>query len=130
MLMAFDEGSLQRGGQVVYDGFGNVQPLVWDMLIEDDNDYDGNGIPDLTDPNLPPARPLVQPPFLTLSFSAGKLFFSLAGTAGNSYDIEQSSTLSSILWAPALSVTLSNNTPTFSFPSPGIGTTFWRAKSH
>ncbi|MBI3415334.1 MAG: hypothetical protein HY043_08450 [Verrucomicrobia bacterium] len=123
-LIAFDDGTFSRTGPV-FDLNRNIQPIVWDLSIADPNDFDANGIPDLSDSTLPPLRP--RRPYLSLSRSSNRLLFSLLGQVGQSYQIEQSLDLVQANWTTVLSVQLTNETQVFLWPPPPANA-FWRAR--
>jgi hypothetical protein len=126
-LVTFDEGSLGRGDTVVYDILGNVQPVVWDLLIADPNDFDGNGIPDLSDPNYPVV--VSPPPVLGVSIRGGRIELSLAGQAGRTYVIEAAKDLGGNAWTTAASVTVASGGQTVEIPLPALDLAFWRARA-
>ncbi len=125
-LLAFDEGSLRRGDSVVYDTLGNIQPIVWDLLISDTNDFDGNGIPDFSDTNSPPE--LQIPPNLTVEVFAAQVELNLTGQSGRSYAIESATDLAAHQWMLEASVTLLSDQRRVSIPLPISASTFWRAR--
>ena len=123
-LIAFDDGTFKRNGPV-FDLNRNLQPIVWDLSIADPNDFDANGVPDLSDSTVPPLRP--RRPFLSLTGSSKTLSFSIRGEAGQSYQIEQSLDLVQPNWTTVLSLTLTNDTQAIPW-SPPPTNAFWRAR--
>jgi len=67
----------------------------FDLLIEDLNDSNGNGLPDLTDDLFPaPTRPT-----LAASITAGLVQIQVHGTPGARYVVESSPTLPATTWS-------------------------------
>jgi hypothetical protein len=74
----------------------------FDLLIEDLNDSDGNGLPDLTDDlTAAPARPT-----LAASIAANVVQLQVNGTPGARYIVESSPTLPATTWNSVGEVTL------------------------
>lgn len=74
----------------------------FDLLIEDLNDSNGNGLPDLTDDlTAAPARPT-----LTASIAAGVVQLQLNGTPGSRCVVESNSSLAATTWNSVGEVTL------------------------
>ncbi len=87
------------GGLVIFADGDPTTPFpdeydFFDLLIEDLNDADGNGLPDLTDDLTPaPARPT-----LAASITAGVLQVEITGTPGARFVVESASTLPATSW--------------------------------
>jgi hypothetical protein len=97
----------------------------WVISIDDPNDANGNGIPDLSDDPGSSSEVVVR---LGLVRSGGQLLLSMSGVTGNTYELQEASTLSSADWAKSGSVTLTNNPQVISLPPPATATRFWRAR--
>ncbi len=93
--------------------------------IDDPNDADGDGTPDLTDP--PVATPPI-PPSLTIARAGDILNLTLTGEAGRSYQLDTLSNLSQTNWTTITNLTLSTSNGVVSLPIPTDTTTFWRAQ--
>lgn len=102
---------------------GTLDYLTWVLSIDDLNDSDEDGIPDLSDD----AR--VQPPggpTLAIRRSGGEVLLSIQGESGGVYDLQQTESLVPASWSSALSVTLTNAAQTVPLAEPGGSTRFWR----
>lgn len=115
-LLAFTDGDLDTP-QADY--------LVWALSISDANDANGDGIPDLSDPVVPPQ--LIPPPSLALRLEGTKLILSINGTVGKTCTIEQTSDLAGGNWTAAFSAKLMVASQDFILPPPTNNLTFWRA---
>jgi hypothetical protein len=100
--------------------------LDWLISIDDPNDTNENGIPDLTDD--PPAAPL-DPPRVELGLSENQLLLSIRGGAGRTFDIEEADSLSQTNWTSALSVTVTSDPQIVELPLPETTTRFWRLRA-
>lgn len=95
------------GGLVIFADGDPTTPFpdeydFFDLLIEDLNDADGNGLPDLTDDlTTAPARPT-----LAATFAAGAVQIQVSGTAGSRYIVESSPTLPATTWTAVGEITL------------------------
>lgn len=80
--------------------------------VDDPNDANGNGIPDLTDP--PAGGP---PPSLAISLlGANAISLSLTGEAGRTYGIESREALGAGSWGAFTNLTLTNVTQSLTLP--------------
>lgn len=97
---------------------------LWDIFIDDPNDQDGDGIPDLTDvAEIVPG----DPPTLTISASEDSLQFTIGGQPGTTVNIEQRTALSSTEnWSLLQSVTLADSSEIVVVNAPATNT-FYRA---
>jgi hypothetical protein len=89
--------------------------------IDDPNDTNGNGIPDLTDP---PASGVS----LQVALGTEGLMLTVSGQPGQACAIETTSNVSSTTWSTATTITLTQSTQTLSLPVPATGPAFWRAR--
>ena len=131
--IAYQSGELQRDGTNYFGYFdfvdgdlqtGSADYLTWILSIDDANDADGNGIPDLSD--VPSSQPARQP-ILSLQKRAGQLDLGIQAEPGRAYDVEETGSLGQT-WQKVLSVTLTNQTQGVSLPLPDTATRFWRVK--
>ncbi len=100
---------------------------MWAILITDNNDANGDGIPDFTDSVLPPVTPPVLPT-LSIGWQGTKIALGVGGTPGQPYAVESCTNLTGAAWAPAFVTTVTGNEPQVTLlPSPA-GPTFWRAR--
>jgi hypothetical protein len=99
--------------------------LDWVMSIDDPNDTNENGIPDLTDD--PPAPP-AEPPLLGLSRSENQLLLSISAGVGRTFDLEEIVSLTETNWTQAISVTATNDPQIVELPLPSGATRFWRLR--
>lgn len=91
--------------------------------VNDPNDANGNGIPDLTDP--PSAGG--APPSLAISLlGANALSLSLTGEAGRTYGIQFRAALGSGTWGTLTNLTLTNTTQSLVLPRT-VPATFFQA---
>lgn len=96
---------------------------LWDMFVNDPNDTDQDGIPDLTDPaTVTPT----EPPVLSLALTGGSLQITLTGQAGTTVNLERKDSLGGGAWSVVQSVTLANTTETVILNAPA-GNSFYRA---
>lgn len=112
----FDDGDLSTGEPDYY---------TWLLSIDDPNDADNDGIPDLSDDPqivLPPRRPR-----LALNRTPTNLLLSISGDVGRLHQIQGATSLTSPNWSNILSVTLTNDPQTVSLPIPAEMQKFWRA---
>ena len=91
--------------------------------IDDPNDWNANGIPDLTDP--PPRIPLG----VAIARDAAGLILLLTGQTGATYSIESASELPALRWIDAATVVLSNATQAIPLPPVAGNAAFWRARA-
>jgi hypothetical protein len=101
--------------------------LFWEISIDDTNDANGNGIPDLSDD--PSAQPPPQGPGLTLTRSSGQLLLTVDGAKGQTYSLEETPSLLPATWQKASSITLTNSIQGVTLPVPSGQTAFWRLRS-
>jgi hypothetical protein len=92
----------------------------WTLLLCDAHDYNGDGVPDLSDP--------LPPPQLTLSLDDQGLGLQLQGVVGQSYRLEQLSDLNEDEWSPVQTLTLTHATQTIPLGSPAPGAQFYRVE--
>ncbi len=95
----------------------------WDLFIDDPNDANGNGIPDLTDvAGVVPS----DPPTLVIEAADDSLQFTIGGQPGTTVNIEQRATLSSGDWSVLQSVTLAASSEVVVVSAPATDA-FYRA---
>ncbi|MBM3838904.1 MAG: hypothetical protein FJ398_13245 [Verrucomicrobia bacterium] len=99
--------------------------LDWVLSIDDPNDANGNGIPDLTD-DLAAAG--ARRPVLRLARSANQLLLNISGDIGSRLDLETLGSLSAANWSRSLSVTLTNDPHVVVLPLPESAAQFWRGR--
>lgn len=97
----------------------------WVVSIDDPNDTNSNGIPDLSDD---PA-PLSSTPTLSIQLTADKILLSVQGETGRTYVIEQSGTLAPAQWTLAATVTLTANSQSVELAKPAAAAAFWRVRA-
>lgn len=99
--------------------------LDWVLSIDDPNDSNHNGIPDLTDDAVAtgPRRPA-----LSLTRASNQLLLNISGDVGITYDVETLPSLGATVWARGLSVTLTNDPQVVVLPWPSVATQFWRVR--
>jgi hypothetical protein len=95
---------------------------LWAISIDDPNDRDGNGIPDLSD--VPPTSP--ERPELRLDLVPDATRLTVMGTAGTTYELEETADVSGSDWTTVRLITATNSTETILLPRPTGGTKFWR----
>ena len=96
---------------------------LWDMFVNDPNDADKDGIPDLTDPaTVTPT----EPPVLSLGLNGDSLQITLTGTAGTTVNLEQKDSLGGGTWSVVQSVNLAGTTESVILNVPA-GNSFYRA---
>jgi hypothetical protein len=123
-LDRYPEFELQYYGPFSFDD-GDLRTGDWDyefyyVGIEDPNDYNGDGIPDLTDP------PFERRPTLAIGGSGGAPLLSIAGEVGQTVRIQTTSNLSTTGWTDVQTVTLTNTSQSVPLPNPNAKTAFWR----
>jgi hypothetical protein len=95
------------------------------LSIDDPNDSNGNGIPDLTD-NPGPVTD-VQPT-LGLTQSANQLLLSVHAAVGSSFNLEEIAALDQTNWLKSTTITLTNNPQVLPLPLPASPVRFWRLR--
>jgi hypothetical protein len=96
--------------------------VLWLARINDANDANANGIPDLSDVALPRA------PVLSLTQSNKQLLLSISGLLGKRHDVERVAALGQTNWTVVTSLTLTNDPQTVVLPPPTNGNSFWRVR--
>jgi hypothetical protein len=109
----FNDGEPNTAGDDYY---------LWEMLIDDTNDVDHDGIPDFSDD---PSAP-TQKPVLNLTRGSTNLLLKITGSVGHLHTIQEVGSLKSTNWVTVTSVTLSNSPQTVSLPLPSTAPKFWR----
>jgi hypothetical protein len=99
---------------------------VWALSIDDPNDTNHNGIPDFSDDV---GGGLVQQPRLTLSQTNAALLLSVSGNVGQTYQVQQVSSLTQTNWTLVQSLSLTNNPQSIALARPTNGPSFWRVRS-
>lgn len=125
---------LQRGGNryfslmFVNDGRPETPTadfLTWIVDLTDENDADGDGIPDLTDGESIVVEPIS--PDLSIELTETLVRITVSGEAGRTYRIESASVVRPDLWTTDRSISLTETTATFEVERAGLTTSFWRA---
>jgi hypothetical protein len=101
--------------------------IDWTLSIDDTNDANANGIPDLSD-DLSSAPPPAQPS-LALTRNSNQLLFQVGGAIGTPYTLQSITALGQTNWQAAASLTLTNNPQPLAIPIPAAPTEFWRLRS-
>jgi hypothetical protein len=99
---------------------------LWEIVVIDTNDTNGNEIPDLSD--VPGSIVDGPAPILTVRIVNDRLQLKVEGKAGQSVTLEQRSTLTSGAWTTAQTLTLTSDTQEFDLGSPAASQFFIRAK--
>jgi hypothetical protein len=101
-------------------------PDFWDWLIviDDKNDFDGDGQPNLIDPpsDVPPAAPTMQ-----IIRTANGIQLVITGDIGKAYTLESAAALPAATWSNATPVTLTTSPQTIDLPAP-TAPMFWRMR--
>jgi hypothetical protein len=98
--------------------------VTWQMSIDDLNDRDRDGIPDLSD-DLPDGG---AGPRLSVVRSGDRLRIEIFGEAGRTYDLEETRVLDRD-WTMATSIQLTNAVQTLELPLSQDGNRFWRMRA-
>jgi hypothetical protein len=127
-IFGFSETALTRSPAApsVYRGALSSEAgdfRAWTMLIDDPNDSDGDGIPDLSDDSQPPRRPL-----LTLTLSGGELRLTVSGDAGRSCRLQEADSVAPPSWQTVRTITLTSEPQTVTLPYQAGLSRFWRAE--
>lgn len=103
-----------------------VQPdyLNWLLTIDDPNDADGDGIPDLADVYF--ANP-ARPPTLAFVTIDTHLFLQLSGDVGRVHEVQEAESLSSTNWQKVASFILAEDPQLLVAPPFSESARFWRA---
>ena len=97
----------------------------WTLSIQDTNDVNGNGIPDLSDDLV--VSPLRRP-FLMLSFTSTNLMLNVSGEIGRTHLVQQTADLNADIWNTVRSVVLTNDPHVIALPLPDEAPAFWRVR--
>jgi len=108
----FDDGDLSTAAEDYWS---------WILSIDDSNDADSDGIPDLSDDS-----PVVVAPVLALRLVGGGLELEIRGTVGVSYRIQSKPLLGDGEWELFQTLGLTNSTQVLVLPLPETPGTFWR----
>jgi hypothetical protein len=98
----------------------------WIFSIDDTNDANGNGIPDFSDD---PSASTVTSPSLSLANSNHQLVLNVTATVGQSYTLQETTSLARTNWQNTASITITNNPQAVLLPIPGSATAFWRLRA-
>jgi hypothetical protein len=115
--LTFDDGDPNTGAADYY---------AWVLSIDDMNDADHDGIPDLSDD---PFISLARRPVLTLARGATNCWLTIAGDINHLHEIQESTNLVSTNWVTVMSFTLTNDPQTVSLPLPTAGSKFLRVRA-
>jgi hypothetical protein len=130
-----DAGYLERAAEFPVEYFGE---LLWSdndlataelfgygtffIGIDDPNDHDSDGIPDLTDPPANAAMPR-----LTLSWVGDGFMLGIEGELNQTFQLQTAPLLTADPdWTQVDSITLTNSPQTISLPSAAASAGFWR----
>jgi hypothetical protein len=97
---------------------------AWVLSIDDMNDADKDGIPDLSDD---PLLLLARHPSLTLARGTTNCWLTIGGDTNHLHEIQESTNL--LDWSPVMSFSLTNDPQTVSLPLPASGPKFWRVRA-
>ncbi len=98
----------------------------WTLSVDDPNDSNHNGIPDLSDDlAVPPPRA----PALALSSSPTDLRLTIHGDVGRTHRILEASSPASTAWIPIKTVQLTSDPQVISLPLPSGQPKFWRVEA-
>ena len=98
---------------------------LWFLSIDDVNDSDNDGIPDLSDD---PGSGTVQRPTVLLSLGNSNLSFTISSTVGRTVEIQEITSLSQTNWATVSSISPTNDPQVVTLSRPTEGTKFWRLR--
>jgi hypothetical protein len=93
----------------------------WTLAIQDLNDSDKDGIPDLSDLPLPALRPT-----LSLAGTPAGLELTITGQAGRSYQLQEAASPAALIWDSIANVTLEGSTRVVPLPALSNQPRFWR----
>lgn len=98
--------------------------MDWLIVIDDKNDFDGDGQPNLIDPptDLPPTAPSMQ-----IIKTPNGIQLVVTGDLGKPYTLESASALPAATWSNATTVTLTTSPQTIDLPAPTTSM-FWRMR--
>lgn len=112
------------GAVSFFDGDPGTPEVDYELFflgVDDPNDWNGNGIPDLTDP--PPAGG--TPPVLALALAGPEAVrLTLTGEAGRTYGLEARAALGAGAWGALTNLTLTNATQSLDLPRSPAGEYF------
>jgi hypothetical protein len=95
----------------------------WVISIDDTNDSDLDGIPDIADT---PAVFMPRTPYLTMAMTDSNLNLTISGDVGRQHLIQESEYLSPADWQTVQIVSLLSDPQTFLLPLPSSTSRFWR----
>ncbi|HEV2394390.1 MAG TPA: hypothetical protein VG146_18730 [Verrucomicrobiae bacterium] len=93
----------------------------WTLTIQDVNDSDHDGIPDLSDALAQP-----RPPQLSLVCAGANLRLTIRGDIGHDHIIQQADSPNAITWTTLQTLTLASDPQDISIPLPASAPKFWR----
>jgi hypothetical protein len=100
----------------------------WWLSIEDPNDADHDGIPDLSDDLLAPRVP--RKPSLSLDCTPTDLKLTIAGDVGSAHRILEANSPTAAVWMTVREVMLTTDPQIISLPLPVGQSKFWRVEAH
>jgi hypothetical protein len=98
----------------------------WVLSIDDSNDANHNGVPDLSDD---PSPPVSTPPLLSLTQSGNQLLLTITAAASQSYQLQEIVSLGQTNWQTTQTVAVTNSPQTVLLPIPETPTRFWRLRA-
>lgn len=99
---------------------------LWEIVVVDPNDSNGNNIPDLSD--VPAGNPAGDPPLLAVRMDGGRLKLRITGKQGQVVTLEQRSAAGTGAWSPGQALTLTADTQEFDLGTPAASTFFIRGR--
>jgi hypothetical protein len=98
--------------------------MDWLIVIDDKNDGDGDGIPDLIDP---PTVTQATAPTMQIIKTDNGIRLMITGDVGRAYTLEDASSLPAAQWLHPTAVTLTASPHVLDLPAP-TEPTFWRMR--
>ena len=96
---------------------------LWVLSVDDANDTDFDGIPDLADDSF---SSLPRAPHLTMTKTGTNLFLTISGDVGRQHLIQESDSLAPSNWQTVVSLTLPSDPQTVLLGLPTTENRFWR----
>jgi hypothetical protein len=96
--------------------------MDWLIIVDDKNDYDKDGVPDLIDPPV-----AATPPSMQIIKTQNGIRLMITGDIGRAYTLEDAPALPAAQWLHATSVMLTASPHVLDLPAPNEPT-FWRMR--
>ncbi len=122
-------GGLYFGGLALEDGDPATPEIdyeLFNLVVTDPNDADGDGIPDLTDEpgdSPPPGRPT-----LSIAVRGDEVELTVEGDPGVTFILESTDRISGGEWTSEFEIALEGPSAAVSIPRPQGGPRFWRLR--